>query len=269
MLDVKIKNVCRLADAGTVALPPAVTALWAAHKRLAGEIRAEVEAAAPKSSVGVGSAAEDVVARLVAGRPVDFASLAETAIEASLAGQRFDAMKRVFDAALNQAERELESVLVEHADDAVRDLQLRLADLLDEVREVTKAMGDRERTGDAMLDAPKPIQQAYKRLPDLAGRYNRLKAAHRDLLMIRGGVNHAHLRRFGDVRDAGRLWAETDRPGVDPWPQDVRDLLLWSVDTEHVLWFPTVGELADAASHAPLKSEFPRSDFVVTMMGSD
>jgi hypothetical protein len=120
--------------------------------------------------------------------------------------------------------------------------------ILDELRELAPVLQHLELTDAAMTRAPEAARAAWVRLPDLMGRYWRIRDAYTALLP------RDHDATLAEIENApalyGTSWAGRFQSGVGgkpwtPWPKDNLARMVWLATSPARPWMPTPAELAD------------------------
>jgi hypothetical protein len=249
------------ARSGLYPLPDEILAspAWKAVDRL------EAERARPQPEL-VGLARERVTAAILAaatGDDGDFPDGHEL-VEAE-AGERAAVLRyELLDDALDRAKGEAVSCVYAQAERIIIDfLRPRFDQTLGEAKKVAAALADHGLTAEELLGAPRPIQNQYLGLGDMARRYEAIREARRILIRFdppTADVEYGGI--FALYKNLPDVWPTFRQGQTPPWPTgDGRAFLLWLVTSDLKPWLPLAAEQDDAyrAYVAALKEARPEA----------
>lgn len=223
--------------------------------------------------------ARDITQRIRNGEALpDTPSLGQQALAARRAAEDHAAAREVLQSAVQHLEADVAEAKRSGFLAALTHLRGRLAEVLDQTRELLPALGD-VRDKSSAFDAAPAAQVAWRELYDLTQQYTLIRQAQTAVTMaaapsgisgaIGGGMTYNEARKTGLAELAGfvDIWNDTplqnlhgdSEPPAPPWPSDADPrtghyspaYVAWVASTpEARAWLPDPEELADAITRA-------------------
>lgn len=228
--------------AGHYELPDDVLA---AH-RLAEAAAAEVEAARRRPRADLAATARKTLVRDVLDALANGTGLPDgsSVTEAEQAERHPAALAMALRQAAAISREAFADLVADQAEAIIVDcLRPAFVETLEAAREAVAALKGIPLIPDAIIDAPKSVQTAYRSLTGIGERYAAVREARRLLVSFEPPqLDERDL--FGQYRNAHQLWPSWNQPrSVPPWPTtDMRALLVWMSTASGPppeLWLPT------------------------------